>query len=161
MIETAPVGLTGFQADDWLRDERQIDVELVDHRRIMPLITFAHGEDDIQRLVAALRELVDEQGDPGAEPDIARCPRAPSSAPSRRSCRATRSSPDSELVEPGDAPGRISAELVTPYPPGIPAIAPGEVYTKAIVEYLEEVAVAGGFMEGAADQSLSELRVVA
>jgi hypothetical protein len=34
------------------------------------------------------------------------------------------------------------------------------VYTEAIVEYLEEVAAAGGFMEGAADQSLSELRVV-
>src|SRR4051794_9669812 len=43
LIETAPIGLTGYQADDWLRDERQIDVELVDHRRIMPLVTFAHG----------------------------------------------------------------------------------------------------------------------
>ena len=38
LIETAPVGLTGYQADDWRRDERQIDVELVDHRRIMPLV---------------------------------------------------------------------------------------------------------------------------
>src|SRR4051794_26619298 len=43
LIETASVGLTGFQADDWLRDERQVDVELADHRRIMPLVTFAHG----------------------------------------------------------------------------------------------------------------------
>jgi hypothetical protein len=78
MIETAPVGLTGFQADDWLRDERHIDVELVDHRRIMPLITFAHGEDDIERLVAALRDLVDEQGEPGAagHRDAALAPRA-------------------------------------------------------------------------------------
>src|SRR3954453_21933278 len=31
MIETASVGLTGYEADDWLRDERQVDVELVDH----------------------------------------------------------------------------------------------------------------------------------
>jgi arginine/lysine/ornithine decarboxylase len=161
MIETAPVGLTGFQADDWLRDERQIDVELVDHRRIMPLITFAHGEDDIERLVAALRDLVDEQGEPGAEPDIA-------PLPSRAELRTEQAMlprdaffADTEHVKPGDAAGRISAELVTPYPPGIPAIAPGEVYTEAIVEYLEEVAAAGGFMEGAAEQSLSELRVVA
>src|SRR4051794_34862361 len=161
MIETAPVGLTGFQADDWLRDERHIDVELVDHRRIMPLITFAHGEEDIERLVVALRDLVDEEGEPGAEPDIA-------PLPSRAELRTEQAIlpreaffADTELVKPGDAPGRISAELVTPYPPGIPAIAPGEVYSAAIVEYLEEVAAAGGFMEGAADQSLSELRVVA
>jgi arginine decarboxylase len=65
-----------------------------------------------------------------------------------------------EQVKPSEAPGRISAELVTPYPPGIPAVAPGELYTEAIVDYLEELAAAGGFMEGAADQSLSKLRVV-
>src|SRR3954452_6182567 len=40
LIETCSVGLTGYQADDWLRDERSIDVELVDHRRIVPLVTF-------------------------------------------------------------------------------------------------------------------------
>src|SRR3954468_7338834 len=62
MIETAPIGLTGFQADDWLRDERSIDIELVDHRRIMALITFAHGEEDVDRLVRGLRDLVDEKG---------------------------------------------------------------------------------------------------
>jgi arginine/lysine/ornithine decarboxylase len=31
LIETTTVGLTGFEADDWLRDERHVDVELVDH----------------------------------------------------------------------------------------------------------------------------------
>src|SRR5947208_203796 len=65
MIETASIGLTGFEADDWLRDERQIDVELVDHRRVMPLMTFAHGEAEVDRLVRALRDLVDERGKPG------------------------------------------------------------------------------------------------
>ena len=161
MIETAPVGLTGFQADDWLRDERHIDVELVDHRRIMPLITFAHGEDDIERLVTALRDLVDEQGEPGAEPDIAPLPTRAELRTEQAMLPRDAFFADTEHVKPGDAPGRISAELVTPYPPGIPAIAPGDVYTEAIVEYLEEVAAAGGFMEGAAEQSLSELRVVA
>jgi arginine decarboxylase len=161
LIETAPIGLTGFQADDWLRDERQIDVELVDHRRIMPLITFAHGEEDIERFVQALRDLVDEEGDQGADTDIA-------PLPSRADLRTEQAMlprdaffANTEQVKYSDAAGRISAELVTPYPPGIPAIAPGELYTEPIVEYLEEVAAAGGFMEGAADQSLSKLRVVA
>src|SRR2546423_521522 len=65
LIDTAPVGLTGYQTDDWLRDERQIDVELADQRRIMPLVTYAHGEPEVDRLVRALRDLVDERGEPG------------------------------------------------------------------------------------------------
>jgi arginine/lysine/ornithine decarboxylase len=64
-----------------------------------------------------------------------------------------------DLVSARKASGRVSAELVTPYPPGIPAIAPGETYTEAIIDYLQEVVAADGFVEGAADQSLSKLRV--
>ena len=62
-------------------------------------------------------------------------------------------------MKPKDAVGRISAELVTPYPPGIPAIAPGEVYTEPIISYLEELVAHDGYVEGAADPSLAKLRV--
>jgi arginine/lysine/ornithine decarboxylase len=159
LIETEPIGLTGYAADDWLRDERQIDVELVDHRRIMPLITFAHGEQEIDRFVAALRDLVDERGEPGSGTGVR-------ALPSRRELRTEQAvlprdaffSP-SELVAARKATGRVSAELVTPYPPGIPAIAPGEVYTEPIIDYLQEVVAADGFVEGAVDQTLSKLRV--
>jgi arginine decarboxylase len=49
---------------------------------------------------------------------------------------------------------------VTPYPPGIPAVGAGELYNETAIEYLEEVVAAGGFVEGASDQSLDKLRVV-
>jgi arginine decarboxylase len=160
IIETKAVGLTGFQADDWLRDERQIDVELADHRRIMPLVTFAHGEEEIDRLVRALRDLVDERGEPGSGTDVA-------PLPSRRELRTEQAMlprdaffAKTELVKPTDAVGRVSAELVTPYPPGIPAVAPGEIYNEAIVDYLEEIVANGAFVEGAADQALGKLRVI-
>jgi arginine decarboxylase len=160
MIETAPIGLTGFQADDWLRDERSIDIELVDHRRIMALITFAHGEEDVDRLVRGLRDLVDEKG--GGEGTPVR------PLPSRRELRTEQamlprdaffSAP--ETVKPGEAAGRVSAEYITPYPPGIPAVAPGELITHAIVDYLEEIVANGAFVEGAADPTLGSYRVVA
>jgi arginine decarboxylase len=161
LIETAPVGLTGYQADDWLRDERQVDVELADHRRLMPLVTFAHGEPEIDRLVGALRDLVDERGVPGAETDVRPLPtRAELRTEQHLSPREAFFSP-TENVRAKDAVGRVSAELVTPYPPGIPVAAPGEVYNQAMVGYLEEVVAAGGFVEGAVDQSLGRLRVVA
>jgi arginine/lysine/ornithine decarboxylase len=66
-----------------------------------------------------------------------------------------------ESVTSKHAVGRVSAELVTPYPPGIPAVAPGEIYNEATVDYLKEIVAVGGFVEGASDQSLDTLRVVA
>jgi len=38
-----------------------------------------------------------------------------------------------------NAIGRISADTITPYPPGIPLLAPGEVITKEIFDYLKEI----------------------
>src|SRR3954449_13265343 len=161
LIETASVGLTGYEADDWLRDERQVDVELVDHRRVMPLVTFAHGEAEIDRLVRALRDLVDEHGKPDTDTPVR-------PLPSRAELRTEQAMlprdaffAATESVKPRDAAGRVSAELVTPYPPGIPAIAPGEMLNDAIVGYLEEIVANGGFVEGAADPSLNSFRVVA
>src|SRR5947209_2870008 len=160
MIETASVGMTGYRALDWLREQRNIDVELVDHRRIMALISFAHGEAEIDRLVRALRDLVDEHPDEDGNdlPDFPSRPQIRSEAPMlpRDAFFA-----ETETVQFKDAVGRISAELVTPYPPGIPAVAPGELYTEENISYLQAFVEAGGFVEGASDPTLQRLRVVA
>jgi arginine decarboxylase len=47
LIEVAPLGITGYQALDWMRAEHDVDVELVDHRRLMPLVTYAHGAAEV------------------------------------------------------------------------------------------------------------------
>jgi arginine/lysine/ornithine decarboxylase len=160
LIETKPIGLTGYQADDWLRDERQIDVELSDHRRILPLVSFAHGEPEIDRFVRALRDLVDTHA---GSRNGGWIPEMPSGAELRtEQAMLPREAffSATEQVKPKAAAGRISAELVTPYPPGIPVLAPGELITDVIVEYLGAFVAAGGFVEGATDQTLDRLRVV-
>lgn len=161
MIETAAVGLTGYQADDWLREERHIDVELADHRRIMALITFAHGEAEIHRLVRALRDLVDEKADPRGRDAVPRFPTGHTIRTEQAMLPRDAFFAQVENVPLDRAAGRVSAELVTPYPPGIPVVAPGEVYTSELVGYLKEFMGVGGFVEGAADPSLERLRVVA
>ncbi|HEV7585605.1 MAG TPA: DegT/DnrJ/EryC1/StrS family aminotransferase [Solirubrobacteraceae bacterium] len=161
LIETAPIGLTGYQADDWLREERQIDVELADHRRILPLISFAHGEPEIDRLVTALRDLVHAHA---GRHNGSRTPDMPTGAELRtQQAMLPRQAffAATEQVRPRAALGRVSAELVTPYPPGIPVLAPGEIITDTIVDYLEAFVANGGFVEGAVDQSLDRFRVVA
>jgi arginine decarboxylase len=110
--------------------------------------------------VHALRELVDRRGDPDRAPEVR-------ALPSRAELRTEQAMlpreaffAETETVALSQAPGRISAELVTPYPPGIPALAPGEVVNDAICDYFEAVSAAGGFVEGAADQTLRTLSVV-
>jgi arginine/lysine/ornithine decarboxylase len=160
MIETAPIGLTGYRALDWLHFERHIDLEFADHRRIMPLVTFAHGEADVDRFVRALRDLVDAHPDEDGS-DIPSFPSRPQIRSEAPMLPRDAFFAQTEMVKFDQAAGRISAEFVTPYPPGIPAVAPGELYNEENVSYLQAFVEAGGFVEGAADPTLQQVRVVA
>lgn len=60
------------------------------------------------------------------------------------------------------AAGRVAAETVSVYPPGIPLVVPGEVVTPAVAAALAAAGEAGGgvTVTGAADATLATLRVV-
>jgi arginine/lysine/ornithine decarboxylase len=136
-------------------------VELADHRRILPLVSFAHGEPEIDRLVRALKEMVAARA---GSRNGRRTPEMPTGEELRtQQAMVPREAffSATEQVKPKAAVGRVSAELVTPYPPGIPVTAPGEIITDTIVDYLEAFVANGGFVEGAADQTLDRFRVVA
>ena len=57
--------------------------------------------------------------------------------------------------------GRVSAELLCPYPPGVPLLMPGEVVSQQVVELLQEVLRCGGVVTGGGDSTLQTLGVVA
>jgi lysine decarboxylase len=65
-----------------------------------------------------------------------------------------------EMLAADAAVGRVSAELVAPYPPGIPVLAPGEVITSAALEALRTALDDGSRIAYAADPSLATLQVV-
>ncbi len=60
-----------------------------------------------------------------------------------------------------ESAGRIAAEQVTPYPPGIPVILPGELVDDAVIEYLRSGIDAGMNVPDPADSELKTIRVVA
>src|SRR3954469_8476014 len=107
------------------------------------------------------RDLVRERGDAGHSTPVAPLPRAPELRTEQAMLPRDAFFAATENVRPKEAIGRVSAELVTPYPPGIPTIAPGELVTAALVDYLQEIVANGAFLDGAADTSLQKLRVVA
>jgi arginine/lysine/ornithine decarboxylase len=59
-----------------------------------------------------------------------------------------------------DAVGRISAEMLTPYPPGAPGVLPGEVITTAVLDYLRSGFAAGMQLPDPVDADLDSIRVV-
>lgn len=67
---------------------------------------------------------------------------------------------NAEPVPIGHAVGRVSAELIAPYPPGIPVLAPGEQVTPAVIQALDDARTAGVRIAYAADSSLATIRVV-
>jgi arginine/lysine/ornithine decarboxylase len=66
-----------------------------------------------------------------------------------------------ESVPVANAIGRISCEAIAGYPPGVPALLPGERVTVEVVDYLRELNAAGARLHGAADPSFATVRVLA
>lgn len=133
-------------------------VEMADRDTIVPIITVADDEATVARFTDALAAAVERcraaprRPVPAAAwsviPEMALPPREAFFAPN-------------ETVGADAAAGRISAELVAPYPPGIPVLAPGEVITAGAVEALRATLADGGRIAYAADPSLATFQVVA
>jgi arginine decarboxylase len=158
-VDVLELGVTGYAAADWLQQYRGIHVELSDHRRLMALITYADSDRNIDRLIDGLRALSEHHAD--ADQDVI----SDVPHPSQLRTETVMLPRDAflgttEIVPWRNAAGRISAEMICPYPPGIPIIAPGELLTTEIVDYLQQVVAAGGMVEGASNESLATLRVV-
>ncbi|MEU6355503.1 aminotransferase class I/II-fold pyridoxal phosphate-dependent enzyme [Streptomyces sp. NPDC047072] len=158
VIDLEGLGITGFQAADWLREHHGIDAHLTDHRRIGAQLTHADDEETTGQLLAALRELV--RVAPGLDP----APRVDVPPPARLRMEQAALPRDAffgpaENVPVAEAAGRIAAEMITPYPPGIPAVLPGERLTEPVLRYLRTGLAAGMNLPDPADPELGTIRV--
>jgi lysine decarboxylase len=158
MIDTLDAGISGYQASDWLREERAVNVGLSDHRRILAQLTFADTPERVDRLVSALGDLA-RTSLPAPSSVVLPEPRdlelEQAMLPREAFLAAQESVPLEESVD------RIAAEQVTPYPPGIPAILPGERISAGVIDYLRSGTTATMVIPDAADPTLNTLRVVA
>jgi len=159
LMDLSGLGISGYQGADWLREHRQLDVGLSDHRRIMATLSMADDEASAQRLMDALKALID------AAPTLPAPPTVALPSPKDLELETVMLPRDAffgptEDVPARDAVGRVGAEQITPYPPGIPVIVPGERINAAVVDYLESGLQAGMVLPDPADPSLHTIRVV-
>ncbi len=162
VLDLSGLPVTGYQAADWLRATHRVDVHISDHRRINVQLTHADDEDSSRRLVDAVRDLA-ERADSGEE--FASSPTVRLPAASRLRMEQECLPRDAyfgrvEDVPADEAVGRVVAEMITPYPPGIPTALPGERLTHTVLRYLRSGVEAGMNLPDAAAPDLSTVRVV-
>jgi lysine decarboxylase len=160
VVDVEALGITGYQAADWLREHRSVDMHLTDHRRISAQITHADDRETAGRLLAALKDLAD------AASELRPAPRVEVPSPSELRMAQACLPRDAffgpaENVPVSEAVGRVAAEMITPYPPGIPAVLPGERLTEPVLRYLVTGVRAGMNLPDATDPGLETIRVVA
>ncbi len=158
-IDVRGSGLTGYDLDPVLRRIDDINLELFGENVIVAL--FGMGERAAprgERLVNALRAALAELGrephreqEPFAPPppwgELAMAPREAFLGPQ-------------EVVSAADAVGRVAAESLAAYPPGVPNVLPGERLTAPTLDYIRRALDHGGSLRGASDRKLRTVRVV-
>ncbi|MFJ7158781.1 aminotransferase class I/II-fold pyridoxal phosphate-dependent enzyme [Streptomyces sp. NPDC101118] len=151
--------VTGYTAADWLRTHHRVNLHLADHRRISAQLTHADDQQTAKILLTALRDLA------AHAPELRTGPRVDVPSPAALRLEQAALPRDAffgptEQVPCERAEGRIAAEMLTPYPPGIPAVLPGERLTGDVLAYLRTGVQAGMVLPDAVDTQAKSIRVL-
>jgi arginine decarboxylase len=132
-------------------------VEMADRDTIIPIPTLADDADTVAAFIETLIVSVERHRS---------APRVPVAAAAWTVVPETVLAPrdaffaPNETVSAAAAVGRVSAELIAPYPPGVPVLAPGELITADALDALREVRADGGRIAYAADPTLATFQVI-
>lgn len=157
IISVKELGLTGYEVEKWLRGMYNIEVELSDLYNILCIVTPGDTEKEADILINALRELsknrVIKENQVEAKvllPDIPLLSSTPRDA----------FYAETELVAFDESEGRIIAEFIMVYPPGIPIFIPGEIITKENLLYIKKNIEVGLPVQGPENFDARMLRVI-
>jgi lysine decarboxylase len=157
-IDVRETGGTGYELAAAVRERGSIQLELASANVIVAV--FGMGEDAARtgaRLAATLRDAV--AGMPGSgrgtQPHLAPPPPWGELAMTPREAFLG----PQEVVPLGEATGRVAAESLAAYPPGIPNVLPGERLSEETLAYIVQSVADGGFVRGGSDHALKTVRV--
>ena len=154
-VYTRDIGLAGIEVYDLLRDEYDIQIEFGDIGNILAYISIGDRIQDIERFVGALSDIKrlyakDTKGMLSNEYIAPRVVTTPQKAFYAKK----------ESLPLRQTRGRVCSEFVMCYPPGIPILAPGEVVTEDIIDYIEYAKEKGCSMQGTEDPTVCRLHVL-
>ena len=156
VLRANQLGASGVEIENALQAQL-IRVEMADSDTIVFLATLVDSKEDFNHLATALIPILkSQQKSPRTTATSLSWSVIPTVAISMRDAYFA----ETEMVSAEKAMGRISADLIAPYPPGVAVVAPGEVLTKLIVQGLATTKAAGVRIAYATDPTLASYRVV-
>ncbi|BDA50669.1 Arginine decarboxylase [Coccomyxa sp. Obi] len=159
-LVTNSLGMSGFEVDDLLQRSFGVCAEMSTHKTVVfalgPGTRLAH----VRQLAAALEAIGKSSRKCRQEHRQLPVLTAPLSLPHMQLTPRQAFFARTERVPARAAAGRTCAELLCPYPPGVPAVVPGELLSTEVIAMLQAVAAGGGKVTGAADDSLHSFAVI-
>ncbi len=158
-VTVTGLDLTGFAADEILSEQLGITAELPSLQHLTFIISLGNTQTDIDRLIAGFTELaLHHRGDRAV--NLAQI-QPPDKILTKMAITPRQANQSSQIVVSIDsAIGKISAESICPYPPGIPVLIAGEIMTSEALDYLQQVLDLGGELVGCDDPTLETIRVI-
>ena len=158
-VMVSELGLTGFAAEEIISETFGVIPEFSSIQHLTFIISLGNVQSDIEKLVYALKQLVEmcpEKKQVRVFPDQSNI------FWSHEMCVSPRTAffAKSEVIPLEQAYGRISAETICPYPPGIPVIMAGVAIAKQAGEYLRQIQALGGLITGCEDYNLENIKVL-
>jgi lysine decarboxylase len=158
VLDVRATGRSGYEVGEALRQAYDAQPELATHATLVFVLGIAQPVPDLDRLAGDLDETVKRVSIEGTREALVRAP----SALTHETAVSPREAflGPAERVRVDDAVGRISCESIAGYPPGIPALLPGERITAELVAYLRELAAEGARLHGASDPTFATVEVL-
>jgi arginine/lysine/ornithine decarboxylase len=158
-ISVKELGLTGYAASTLLNAEFDIQVEMADLFNLLVIVSIGDRRDDLDRLVRALEALAHRGHGPAFVPEILPVPPIQEA---RLACSPREAYFGEYVYVPlAEAAGRVTCDIVTIYPPGIPILTPGEEISPAAAEYLQFMGRHGARIDGVIELPAPAIRVLA
>jgi arginine decarboxylase len=158
VLDVRGTGRTGYEIADELRRSYDVHVELPMQATVVFVVGLGESVAALRRLAGDVDEVVKRISEPGATAPIV----PPAASLSNEVAIPPRDAflGEAEQVAVDDAVGRISCESIASYPPGVPALLPGERISAETVDYLRELAGSGARLHGASDPAFRTINVL-
>jgi lysine decarboxylase len=158
VVDTRGTGVAGFTIADMLRDRHDVIPELATDTVVVFVVGIAEDPTNLERLLAALTDVATSV-EPRREPATPIDSRASFSAEQVVGPREAFLAAN-EVISVDDAVGRVCGESIAVYPPGIPALLPGERISQKIVDDLRRQVAQGARLHGASSADFSTIHVL-
>ncbi len=154
-INVIKLGYTGYEMEQKLRREYNIQIEMSDLYNILAIVSLGDTKEDIMALVNALKDISQKTGVREIK-NSTRVPYKPHLIVSPRDAFYSHK----KSVPLSEAAGEISGEMIMAYPPGIPVVCPGEKISKDMIDYVKILKEEHCQLQGTADPYVDNIRVL-